>query len=201
MYKAESAAQALLRCVCLLLVCLPALYNSRVRLNSHLIVDVITKALTAENAKSLLEPYDIILDCTDNAPTRYLISDTAVALKRPLVSGAALKYEGQLCVYNFGKDGPCYRCLYPKPPAPETMGSCGESGILGAVTGVIGNLQALETIKLITGLQGIYSKHQSRVFLIPFFLYQSIRPLCFSFRRLGHHLSGVSSFDHASRRV
>lgn len=109
---------------------------------------------------SLLEPYDIILDCTDNAPTRYLISDTAVALRRPLVSGAALKYEGQLCVYNLGEDGPCYRCLYPKPPAPEAMGSCEESGILGAVTGVIGNLQALETIKLVTGLHGIYMKYQ-----------------------------------------
>ncbi|KAF8226423.1 hypothetical protein L208DRAFT_1301994 [Tricholoma matsutake] len=134
MYKAESASQALLR------------------LNSHLTIDPITHALTAENAMSLLEPYDIILDCTDNAPTRYLISDTAVALRRPLVSGAALKYEGQLCVYNLGEDGPCYRCLYPKPPAPEAMGSCEESGILGAVTGVIGNLQALETIKLVTGL-------------------------------------------------
>jgi adenylyltransferase/sulfurtransferase len=179
-----------------------ALYNSRARLNSHLAVDVITKALTAENAKSLLEPYDIILDCTDNAPTRYLISDTAVALKKPLVSGAALKYEGQLCVYNMGKDGPCYRCLYPKPPAPETMGSCGESGILGVVTGVIGNLQALETIKIIAGLHGIHTKRPSRVLFNSIFsLYQSTRPLCFSFRRWGHRPSGVLNFDHASRHV
>jgi molybdopterin/thiamine biosynthesis adenylyltransferase len=127
---------------------------------------------------SLLEPYDIILDCTDNAPTRYLISDTAVALKRPLVSGAALKYEGQLCVYNLGEDGPCYRCLYPKPPAPEAMGSCEESGILGAVTGIIGNLQALETIKLITGLHGMYIDNLNSVFDLIYFL-SSIRTQTF----------------------
>ncbi|OJA16471.1 hypothetical protein AZE42_06879 [Rhizopogon vesiculosus] len=90
----------------------------------------------------------------DNAPTRYLLSDSAVRLKKPLVSGAAQKFDGQLCVYNLGDDGPCYRCIFPKPPAPEMAGSCEETGILGAVTGIIGNLQALETIKLITGLHG-----------------------------------------------
>ncbi|KAF9463847.1 hypothetical protein BDZ94DRAFT_1282294 [Collybia nuda] len=134
MYKADSATQALKR------------------LNSHLTVDAITTALTAENALSLLAPYDVILDCTDNAPTRYLLSDTAVALKKPLVSGAAQKYEGQLCVYNLGPDGPCYRCLFPKPPAQDTVGTCEETGILGVVTGIIGDMQALETIRLITGL-------------------------------------------------
>jgi adenylyltransferase/sulfurtransferase len=134
---------------------------------------------------SLLQPYDIILDCTDNAPTRYLISDTAVALKRPLVSGAALKYEGQLCVYNLGEDGPCYRCLYPKPPAPEAMESCEESGILGAVTGVIGNLQALETIKLVTGLHGIYSKYQNSFCLNIFFASTEYKPSLLLFSALG----------------
>jgi molybdopterin/thiamine biosynthesis adenylyltransferase len=149
---------------------------------------------------SLLQPYDIILDCTDNAPTRYLISDTAVALKRPLVSGAALKYEGQLCVYNLGEDGPCYRCLYPTPPAPEAMGSCEESGILGAVTGVIGNLQALETIKLVTGLQGIYSKYQN-LFRLNIFPPQSTNlPFC-CFQHWEPHLFAASSFDHANQRV
>ncbi|PSR88748.1 hypothetical protein PHLCEN_2v5099 [Hermanssonia centrifuga] len=100
----------------------------------------------------LLEPFDIILDCTDNAPTRYLLSDTAVALRKPLVSGAAQKFDGQLCTYNFGDEGPCYRCLFPRPPSPEMTGSCQELGILGAVTGIIGNMQALEAIKIITGL-------------------------------------------------
>ncbi|KAK0480267.1 hypothetical protein IW261DRAFT_122926 [Armillaria novae-zelandiae] len=132
--KAESAAQSLRR------------------LNSRLNLDVVTDALTPQNALSLLQPYDIILDCTDNAPTRYLLSDTAVALGKPLVSGAAQKFEGQLCCYNLGPDGPCYRCLFPTPPAPETVGTCAETGILGAVTGVIGNMQALEAIKIATGL-------------------------------------------------
>ncbi|KAF8920113.1 hypothetical protein CPB85DRAFT_1211772 [Mucidula mucida] len=132
--KAESAAQSLRR------------------VNSHLTLDVITEALTSQNALSLLGPYDIILDCTDNAPTRYLLSDTAVALGKPLVSGAAQKFEGQLCVYNLTPSTPCYRCLFPTPPAPETVGTCEETGILGVVTGIIGNMQALEAIKIATGL-------------------------------------------------
>lgn len=124
------------------------------RINSRTQVDAITEALTPSNALALLEPYDIILDCTDNAPTRYLLSDTAVTLKKPLVSGAAQKYDGQLCVYNMGADGPCYRCLFPRPTAPELSGGCEEVGVLGVVTGIIGNLQALETIKILTGLHG-----------------------------------------------
>jgi adenylyltransferase/sulfurtransferase len=111
-------------------------------------------ALTPDNAIELLSPYDIILDCTDNAPTRYLLSDTAVVLGKPLVSGAAQKFEGQLCTYNLGPEGPCYRCLFPAPPGRELVGTCEETGILGAVTGVIGNMQALEAIKIITGLHG-----------------------------------------------
>ncbi|EGN99033.1 hypothetical protein SERLA73DRAFT_181808 [Serpula lacrymans var. lacrymans S7.3] len=122
------------------------------KLNSRIKIDVIIEALHSSNAVSLLQSYDIILDCTDNAPTRYLLSDTAVRLGKPLVSGAAQKYEGQLCVYNFGVDGPCYRCLFPKPPAIENTGTCEETGILGPVTGIIGNMQALETIKIIVGL-------------------------------------------------
>ena len=114
-----------------------------------------TIALVPENALDLLRPYDIILDCTDNIPTRYLLSDAAVVLEKPLVSGAAQKYEGQLCVYNLGPTGPCYRCIFPTPPPRETVGSCEELGILGAVTGIIGNMQALETIKIILGLHGL----------------------------------------------
>ncbi|KAF7338605.1 Adenylyltransferase and sulfurtransferase UBA4 [Mycena venus] len=134
MSKAESAASALRK------------------INSRLTVDAMNVALTPDNALELLTPYDIILDCTDNAPTRYLLSDTAVALDKPLVSGAAQKFEGQLCTYNLGPEGPCYRCLFPVPPARELVGTCEETGILGAVTGVIGNMQALEAIKIITGL-------------------------------------------------
>ncbi|KDR79056.1 hypothetical protein GALMADRAFT_138015 [Galerina marginata CBS 339.88] len=135
MYKAESAALALKR------------------INSDLILDVMAVALTADNALSLLSPYDVILDCTDNVPTRYLLSDTAVTFNKPLVSGAAQKFEGQLCVYNLGPNGPCYRCLYPSPPPRDAVGTCAELGILGVVTGIIGNLQALETIKIILGNQ------------------------------------------------
>ncbi|KAF8170113.1 hypothetical protein BJ912DRAFT_998242 [Pholiota molesta] len=134
MYKAESAALALRR------------------VNPNLTLDVHTTALTPANALALLEPYDIILDCTDNMPTRYLLSDAAVALGKPLVSGAAQKLEGQLCVYNLGERGPCYRCLYPTPPPRAAVGTCEELGVLGAVTGVIGNMQALETIKIIVGV-------------------------------------------------
>ncbi|KIL67448.1 hypothetical protein M378DRAFT_73687 [Amanita muscaria Koide BX008] len=114
--------------------------------------EVYEHAVTAENALGLLRPYDLVLDCTDNAPTRYLLSDACVLLNKPLISGAAQKYDGQLCTYNLGIYGPCYRCLFPKPPAPKLLRSCGETGVLGVVTGVIGNLQALEAIKILTGL-------------------------------------------------
>ncbi|CAA7268163.1 unnamed protein product [Cyclocybe aegerita] len=134
MYKAESASLALKR------------------INAQIQVDVMTIALVPENALDILRPYDIILDCTDNIPTRYLLSDAAVSLGKPLVSGAAQKFEGQLSVFNLGPTGPCYRCLYPTPPPKETVGSCAELGILGVVTGIIGNMQALETIKIILGL-------------------------------------------------
>lgn len=115
-----------------------------------------TEALIPSNAQRILGGYDFILDCTDNAPTRYLLNDTAVALGKPLISGAALKYDGQLASYNLSPDGPCYRCLFPTPPSPQTMGNCEENGVLGVVTGIIGSLQALETMKLITGQHGMY---------------------------------------------
>lgn len=110
--------------------------------------------LAPSNATAILSDYDVVLDCTDNAPTRYLLSDTAVRLNKPLVSGAAMKLDGQLCIYNLGPDGPCYRCLYPKPPALTTVKTCQEAGVLGSVTGIIGVLQAVECIKLILGLHG-----------------------------------------------
>ncbi|KZS92583.1 hypothetical protein SISNIDRAFT_455810 [Sistotremastrum niveocremeum HHB9708] len=120
-------------------------------INAGLKVDLYPCALDASNSQDILSGYDILLDCTDNAPTRYLLSDTAVALGKPLVSGAALRFDGQLATYNLG-DGPCYRCLYPKPAARATMGSCEENGILGPVVGTIGTLQALEAIKILSGL-------------------------------------------------
>jgi adenylyltransferase/sulfurtransferase len=123
-------------------------------LNNRIEVIIITETLSSSNAVELLSSYDVILDCTDNSPTRYLLSDMAVYLGKPLVSGAAQKFDGQLCTYNLGEDGPCYRCLFPEPPAQGVTGTCEETGILGVVTGVIGNMQALETIKIIAGLHG-----------------------------------------------
>ena len=139
-------------------------------MNSRSHISTYNDILTASNAERILSEYDIVLDCTDNAPARYLLSDACVKLGLPLVSGAAQRLDGQLCTYNLPplesssvasksesteERGPCYRCLFPKPPAPEMAGSCEETGILGAVTGVIGSLQALEAIKIITSLHGM----------------------------------------------
>ena len=112
--------------------------------------------LDSTNALSLLRHYDIILDCTDNVATRYLLSDAAVLLDKPLVSGSALRWEGQLTVYNY-RGGPTYRCLYPSPPPPDTVTNCSDGGVLGPVVGVIGSLQALEAVKILAGSGPSYS--------------------------------------------
>jgi len=87
--------------------------------------------LSSSNAIEIFKPYDIILDCTDNAVTRYLVNDACVLLGKPLVSGAALRTEGQLTVYHYGPNGPCYRCLFPKPPPKEAQGNCSDQGVIG----------------------------------------------------------------------
>ncbi|KXJ75321.1 hypothetical protein RP20_CCG011983 [Aedes albopictus] len=125
-------------------------------LNSQIEVVTHHLQLTSDNALQILEPYDIVVDATDNVATRYLLNDACVLLKKPLVSGSALQLEGQLTIYNFN-GGPCYRCLFPNPPPPETVTNCGDGGVLGAITGVIGALQALETIKIILGNTGVLS--------------------------------------------
>jgi len=109
-------------------------------------------SLDSTNARALLSQYALVLDCTDNPQARYLLSDMCSELRVPLVSGAAMRYDGQLCTYNLGEDGPCYRCLFPRPPKPETVGTCEDVGVLGVVTGVIGTLQAMEAIKIIVGM-------------------------------------------------
>ncbi|KAI1390116.1 adenylyltransferase [Hypoxylon trugodes] len=112
--------------------------------------------LTPQNAESIVSKYDVVLDCTDHPTSRYLISDICVLLQKPLVSASALRTDGQLIVLNnpptaqgSKEGGPCYRCVFPKPPPADSVVSCGEGGILGPVVGVMGVLQALETIKLI----------------------------------------------------
>lgn len=104
-----------------------------------------------------MQPYDLVLDCTDTPASRYLISDACVLLEKPLVSASALRIDGQLMVLNNpplpagdSRGGPCYRCVFPKPPPPESVVSCGEGGILGPVVGTMGVLQALEAIKILT---------------------------------------------------
>ena len=99
---------------------------------------------------SILQNYDIILDCSDNFPARYLINDACTLLKKPDVYGAALEFEGQASVF-FSEKGPCYRCFLPKPPNPSEVKSCAEAGVLGTVPALIGITQATEAIKLILG--------------------------------------------------
>lgn len=122
------------------------------KLNSSIKVTAYQEQLNSHNALEIIKNYDIVLDATDNVATRYLLNDACVFASKPLVSGSALQFEGQLTVYNY-RNGPCYRCLFPKPPPPETVLNCGDGGVIGAITGVIGSLQALETIKIITGIE------------------------------------------------
>ncbi|XP_043119713.1 adenylyltransferase and sulfurtransferase MOCS3 isoform X2 [Puntigrus tetrazona] len=113
--------------------------------------------LSRENATQLIRQYDIVADCSDNVPTRYLVNDACVLTGKPLVSASALRMEGQLTVYNY-RGGPCYRCLYPKPPPPETVTNCSDGGVLGVVPGIMGCLQALEVLKIASGQRSSFEK-------------------------------------------
>jgi len=106
--------------------------------------------LSSENALEILAPYDVIVDGTDNFPTRYLVNDASVLLKKPNVYGSIYRFEGQVSVFD-ARHGPCYRCLYPEPPPPGLVPSCAEAGVLGVLPGLVGVLQATETVKLILG--------------------------------------------------
>lgn len=118
------------------------------KLNTNIKVITHPVLLNASNAIEILSQYEIVSDASDNVATRYLLNDACVLLKKPLVSGSALQLEGQMTVYNY-QNGPCYRCIFPQPPPPETVQNCGDAGVLGAVTSVIGSLQAMEVIKII----------------------------------------------------
>jgi adenylyltransferase/sulfurtransferase len=110
------------------------------------------EGVTAANALALFGGYDVVVDGTDNFSIRYLNNDAAALTHRPLVYGSIYRFEGQVSVFDPAQGGPCYRCLFPEPPAAGTVPNCGEAGVLGALCGVIGSLQALEAIKLITGI-------------------------------------------------
>jgi adenylyltransferase/sulfurtransferase len=112
--------------------------------------------LTKENALELIEKYDVVLDASDNFPTRYLVNDACVILNKPFVYGALHSFEGQVSVFNY-KNGPTYRCIFPTMPNPAEIPNCDENGVLGVVPGIIGNLQALEVVKVITGVGEVLS--------------------------------------------
>jgi adenylyltransferase/sulfurtransferase len=120
-------------------------------LNPHLTVDTYETLLSSENALELFEPYDVILDGTDNFPTRYLVNDACVISGKPNAYGSIFRFEGQASVFAT-EGGPCYRCLYPEPPPPGLVPSCAEGGVFGVLPGIIGVIQATETIKLMLGV-------------------------------------------------
>jgi adenylyltransferase/sulfurtransferase len=121
------------------------------RLNPHVQVVLHDTRLTNENALDIIRPYDIVVDGTDNFPTRYLTNDACVLLRKPNVYGSVFRFEGQASLFAPHLGGPCYRCLYPEPPPPGTVPSCAEGGVLGVLPGVIGLIQATETLKLVLG--------------------------------------------------
>ncbi|OGQ45705.1 MAG: molybdopterin biosynthesis protein MoeB [Deltaproteobacteria bacterium RIFCSPLOWO2_02_FULL_46_8] len=128
--KVDSAKEALLA------------LNPGIKIETHPV------KLSSKNVEAIFKNYDIIVDGSDNFPTRYLVNDACVLLKKPNVHGSVLRFEGQVSVFWPGK-GPCYRCLYPEPPPPELAPSCATAGVLGILPGVIGMLEAVETIKII----------------------------------------------------
>jgi molybdopterin/thiamine biosynthesis adenylyltransferase/rhodanese-related sulfurtransferase len=132
-YKAESARQTL------------------TALNPDVKVEVYLERLDETNVQRLVDEYDVIIDGTDNFPTRYLLNDAAIIANKPVVHGSVFRFEGQVTVFK-PYDGPCYRCLFPEPPPPALAPSCSEAGVLGVLPGIIGLLQAVETIKLLLDL-------------------------------------------------
>lgn len=119
--------------------------NPAVRLIPH------KDGFTPANARELAAEYDIIVDGSDNFATRHLANDAAVLEKKPLVSASVFRFEGQISVYDPASGGPCYRCLFPEPPAPGTAPGCSEAGVFGALCGIMGAMQAMEVVKLVTG--------------------------------------------------
>jgi sulfur-carrier protein adenylyltransferase/sulfurtransferase len=119
-------------------------------LNPDIQIDTFETKLTSENALELFKDFDVVVDGTDNFPTRYLVNDACILLGKPNVYGSIFRFEGQATVFGMPQ-GPCYRCLYPEPPPPGLVPSCAEGGVLGVLPGIVGSIQAMETIKLILG--------------------------------------------------
>jgi adenylyltransferase/sulfurtransferase len=119
-------------------------------LNPDIQIDQFETRLTGDHALEILKNYDIVVDGTDNFPTRYLVNDACVILGKPNVYGSIFRFEGQITIFG-APAGPCYRCLYPEPPPPGLVPSCAEGGVLGVLPGIVGAIQAAETLKLIIG--------------------------------------------------
>jgi sulfur-carrier protein adenylyltransferase/sulfurtransferase len=135
--------------------------DSMLDINPYMQVDKFDTAITSENALEIIRDYDMVIDGTDNFPTRYLINDACVLLKKPNVYGSIFRFEGQATIYGYPGgtidgtnylQGPCYRCSYPEPPPPGLVPSCAEGGVLGILPGIIGLVQATEAVKLILGI-------------------------------------------------
>lgn len=120
-------------------------------INAQIRIDTYNETLNSKNARDILEGYDLVVDGTDNFPTRYLINDVCVFTLKPFVFGGIFRFYGQVSIFCAG-DGPCYRCLFPSPPPAGTVPSCAEGGVLGILPGTIGTIQATEAIKLILGI-------------------------------------------------
>jgi len=124
-------------------------------LNPQVVVEGFEERLTSANVERLFAGWDVVVDGSDNFPTRYLVNDACVRLGLPNVHGSIYRFEGQITVFHpsrEGRPGPCYRCLYPEPPPPELAPSCAEAGVLGVLPGVVGTLEAVETVKLLLGI-------------------------------------------------
>jgi adenylyltransferase/sulfurtransferase len=120
-------------------------------INPNITVDVYNEPFTSENAMRIAQDYDILIDGTDNFPTRYLVNDVSVLLGKANVYGSIFRFEGQVSVFD-ARQGPCYRCLFPEPPPPGLVPSCAEGGVLGVLPGTVGTLQATEALKLLLGI-------------------------------------------------
>lgn len=120
-----------------------------------------TSTLTSKNAISWISQYDVVLDCTDNVMSRYIIGDACARTKTPLISGAAIGFNGQLMTLSLSESSPCYRCILPKPPPPNCTTSCADGGVLGPAPGTIGTLQALEAIKILSRFQSAKPLNQT----------------------------------------
>ncbi len=119
-------------------------------INPDVIIRTYAVRLTSKNARSILAPYDVVIDGTDNFATRYLVNDACVLWEKPNVYGSIYRFEGQVSLFD-ARRGPCYRCLYPEPPPPDAVPSCAEAGVLGVLPGIVGTLQAAEALKVILG--------------------------------------------------